>query len=233
MDRRQRKLERKRRQRAQAKKNARVAMAERPNQETRLIAAAGRAPFGPCFVTVGWDDETAEVPELLTVVVTRRLAQGDLIAGVALVDRTCLGIKNANTVGPLSEGDLDDLVDELGAAHELQPCGPEVAQAVVYHALDYSGRLGFTPHRDFRQEVFGPRPETLVATPWHNAARPLFVSGPYDNVGVVIAKLEAAVGPGNFDVTTIFGGEGDIDDEGDEDDEDVIDIQAEPRRVDR
>jgi hypothetical protein len=222
MDRRQKKLERKRKQRAVAKKRKRVAETARPDREARLIAAASRAPLGPCFIGVEWDDEAAELPELVNVVVTRRLAEGDLIATVALVDRTCLGIKDASVAGPLSDNELDEYVDKLGAAQEMQPCEPEVAQSVVYHALDYAGRLGFGPHRDFREELFGPRPETLAATPWHNLARPLFVSGPYDNVGLVVARLEAAVGSGNFDVMAFAGNE-------DEDeDEDVIDVQAKP-----
>jgi hypothetical protein len=199
------------------------------------MAAASRAPFGPCFISAGWD-EAATRPPLVTVAVTRRLAEGDLMVGVAIVDRTCLGIKDANTEGPLTDGELEDYVDELRATESLQLCEPEVAQSVVFHAVDYAQRLGFAPHRDFRPEVFGPRPEILLATAFHNVPRPLFVSRPHDNDAAIIAQLQAAVGPGNFDATTLFDDvAADYDQEyeaEDEDDEDVIDVEAEPKRID-
>jgi hypothetical protein len=66
------------------------------------------------------------------------------------------------------------------------------AQSVIYHALDYANKLGFSPNRDFHEALVGPRPETLIATPWHNLDRPLYVRGAdyFRN----IARLRQAVG---------------------------------------
>jgi hypothetical protein len=70
----------------------------------------------------------------------------------------------------------------------------------------------------------------------HNVPRPFFVSGPHDNDAAITAQLQAAVGPGNFEATTLFDHvTADYDQEyeaEDDDDEDVIDVEAEPKRID-
>jgi hypothetical protein len=58
MDRRAKKLEKKRKSRDQTKKSAR-ALATRESQKLSLLArSAGSAEFGPCYVSDGWDDLT-------------------------------------------------------------------------------------------------------------------------------------------------------------------------------
>ena len=157
MDRRQRKREQKKKKRDLAKKKARAALERRPDPEERLLRAAARSPFGPCYISVGWQlDE--ELPGLVSVVVTRRLPDGDLVPGLALVDRTCLGIKSAHVDDKTTDDELQDLLADMGAVHGgMEPCEPLVAQSVVYHAVDYARRLGFTPDPDF--------PELLFRTP--------------------------------------------------------------------
>src|SRR5947209_8662525 len=115
MDRRQRKLQEKKKKRELAKKKQRAVAARRPDPMLRLLSAAARAPFGPCAVSAGWDDETDVA--LVTVVVTRRLPDGDLVPAVALVDRTCLGVKDAFTTDKLDETELEEFLDEIGAPH--------------------------------------------------------------------------------------------------------------------
>src|SRR5687768_5451266 len=106
MDRRQKKLEQKRKKRDLAKKKARAQAARKPPPEVLLAGAAARAPFGPCYVSAGWNAE--EEPHLVTVVVTHRLPDQRLVAAMAMVDRTCLGVKDANLDGPMDEEELDE-----------------------------------------------------------------------------------------------------------------------------
>ena len=96
MDRRQRKREKNKKKRELAKK-ARAALVRRPDPEERLLRAATRSPFGPCYISAGWKVEEG-MPQLVSVVVTRRLPDGDLVYGTALVDRTCLGIETRSRV---------------------------------------------------------------------------------------------------------------------------------------
>jgi hypothetical protein len=144
---------------------------------------------------------------------------------VALVDRTCLGIKDAYFDGPLEDDELDEFLERIGEVHGgMDECETVVAQSVTYHAIDYARKLGFAPHRDFPEKLFGPRPETLMATPWAAEERPLYVSGPHDDVDRILAVLDASVGVGNYDFVDPL----ELDDEGEEaeDDEDVIEVEA-------
>jgi len=218
MDRRQRKLQEKKKKRELAKKKKRAADARRPDPELLLLNAAARGPFGPCAISNGWDAEDDE-PALVTVMVSRRLPDGDLVPGVALVDRTCLGVKEGFPADKLEEDEVDDFLEQLGAPHGgMSPCEPLVAQSVVFHAIDYARRLGFEPHRDFPAALFGPRPAELTATPWHARERPLFIAGPHDDALDIVLRLGNAVGDA-FDYVDVVGE--DLEDEfGDEPDDD-------------
>ena len=198
MDRRQLKREKKKKKRELAKKKARAALERRPDPEQRLPRAAARSPFGPCYINVGWQLEE-ELPGLVSVVVTRRLPDGDLVPGLALVDRTCLGIKSGHAGDKVTDDELQDLLADVGAAYGgMEPCEPLIAQSVVYHAADYARRLGFTPDPDFPEILFGPRPPDLIDTPLHAAARPIYVRGPRDDIQGIVSQLVATVGADGF-----------------------------------
>jgi hypothetical protein len=91
------------------------------------------------------------------------------------------------------------LLADIGAPHGgMEPCDPLTAQSVVYHAVDYAHRLGFAPDPDFPEVLFGPRPAELIETPWHAAARPIYIQGPQDDIQVIVPQLVAAVGADGF-----------------------------------
>ncbi|MDD5306573.1 MAG: hypothetical protein PHU25_04555 [Deltaproteobacteria bacterium] len=172
-------------------------------------------PFGPAYLSAGWNDEDADV-ELVSVIVTRRLPDGRFLVGLALVDRTCLGVKDAYDLPPLGRDGLRDAVERVGLPHDgMEEVEPLVALSVVHHALAYARKLGFEPHPDFPAAIFGPRPEALVDTPHANDEKPLYVAGPHDDSAAVTRKLDAAVGNGNYDFIVPLGG---IPDDFDEED---------------
>jgi hypothetical protein len=104
---------------------------------------------------------------------------------------------------PVERDELDDLLDQFGDLHGgMEACEPLLAQSIVFHAVDYGLRLGFLPHRDFREALFGPRPPELLQTPLCASPRPIYVSGPRDRVDAIVRHLVAAVGAGNFDLFT-------------------------------
>lgn len=215
----QRKLEKKRQKRTQSKQREAAKLARRPDAAGRLIASASKAAFGPCAISHGWDEQES-APALVTLAVTRVLGNGLLLPTLTLVDRTCLGIKNGFTADPLSESMLRAELDSYYRAHGgWQFCDPLVVQSILFHALDYAARFGFKPHPDAAIELFGPRPETLLETPWHARERPLYMVGPHDNPVVVVERLRDALGDDGFDLVfsdgkQLFGYEHD-----DEDDE--------------
>lgn len=198
MDRHAKKQEKKRKARELAKKQARSSAARRPGEQELLLRAASRGGFGPCFISVGWQDMNA--PALLSLVVSRELPNGLVLPIVMLVDRTCLGVKDAFVAPTLRSPDVAGLADRLGFAHGgMTSCAPLLAQSIVFHAIDFARKLGFEPHPGFPAALFEPRPTELLETPWRAANRPIYIAGPDDDVARVMKQLTATVGHGNFD----------------------------------
>lgn len=226
--RRQKKLEKNRKKRQLAKKDARKLEAK--YQGASLLRLAASAPFGPCWVSAALDQETESPPALITVLVSRRI-RGQLLALLTLVDRTCLGVKNANLLALQSEQELTDFVNDISEGMgEFRPCEPAEAQAVVFHALDYAASLGFNAHPDFEPSLFAPRPEALRETPLAHPTRPFYASGPEDDVYAILAQLDVAVGSGNYDsLEGVLGNwfSDEEEDELDEGDEEAIETTAE------
>ena len=220
---RQKKLEQSRKKRELLKKQAR--QREARFQGAGLLRTAQGAPFGPAWVSASLDEpESEDLPALVTVVVTRRV-RGQLLAEMMVVDRTCLGIKNAMLTQLMAEPELLDWVEEMSSGVDpLRECEPLEAQSVVFHALDFARSLGFGPHEDFEIALLQPRPETLLATPLSNPPAPIYASGPDDDVEAILARLEERVGSGNYQFVSGLGELSDllgmIDDDEDDDDED-------------
>lgn len=198
MDRRQRKLQDKRKKREIAKKRSRLEAERRPSEEQLWVKAGARAPFGPCFISARWDD--AVTPGLVSLVVTRVLEGGDLLPHILLIDRTCMGVKNAMLLAPMTDDELAEIVERVGVPHGgMEACDALTAQSVAFHAVEYAAKFGFAPNADFHEALLGPRPAELLATPWASLERPLYVPGPDDNAPLVLLKLQESVGE-NFDV---------------------------------
>lgn len=219
---RQKKLEKSRKKRDLLKKDARKRDAQ--YQGASLLRLAQRAPFGPTWVSASLDEADTDEPPLVTVVVSRRV-RGLLVAEIVLVDRTCLGVKNAMVLPLITEEDLRDRLDALGGdGTEFRACEPLEAQSVVFHALDYARALGFYAHEDFETALFEPRPESLSDTPLAKPARPIYISGPDDDVPIILDHLDRVVGHDNYEFLAGMGGmDGLLGwDEDDEDDEDIV-----------
>jgi hypothetical protein len=231
VDRRAKKLEKKRKQRASAKKKSRLLELRNQALDRVLLKSAALAPFGPCWVSAGWDDMAS--PALVNVVITRQIAGGRLLPAVALVDRTCLGVKDSYAPDLMSTRELAEYIDRLSQVHGgMLECEPIVAQSVVFHAIDYARKLGFLPHPDYPAALFGARPEQLQATPWHAAEKPYYLAGPFDDATSIVDQLRATVGDGNFDYLLEVSSFDDVDYEGDhadedDDDESIIDTVGE------
>jgi hypothetical protein len=194
---RQKKLEKHRKKRERARRQARSSPLL--TNMAALLRLAADAPFGPIWVSEQIDE--ADLPALVTVIVTRRIATGLLLGEIMLVDRTCLGVKNAFVMPPATEHALVAQVREMelriGA---LKPCEPFFAQSLVWHAVDYARSLGFEPHFDFEPALLGARPSALLDTPLARPERPIYVAGPRDDFAAIVQRLEAAVGAENYGV---------------------------------
>ncbi len=75
----------------------------------------------------------------------------------------------------------------------------DLAQQLVFGAVDYARGLGFEPHPDYADVVahLGD-PVGRCDIEFGRDGMPFFVQGPYDDARRVLQTLDASVGPGNY-----------------------------------
>lgn len=196
---RQKHLEKQKKKRKLNRQRVKVLAAEHASIDAFIRWAKG-LPFGPVLISEGWDEIPEGPPPVMAVIVTRIAPSGDYLVAAALIDPTCLGIKDAFVGPPLTEDELEAWLEQfLGEGRGLCECSLLAAQSVVYHALDYARSLGFEPHPGFVEPLFGPRPAELLETPYAHPPRPVYVAGVDDDVDAVLDQLDRAVGEGNYD----------------------------------
>jgi hypothetical protein len=206
-----------------------------PSNLKALVARALGAPVGPCWVSTAIDGEPeGEGPALISVIVSRRVG-GLLLPCIVLVDRTCLGVKNAFVAALQTELDLEQLAMGMTASGDpMRPAELLLAQSIIFHAIDYARSLGFAPHRHFVVGLIGERPAVLLETPLCRPERPLYVAGPHDNVDAILSRLEASVGPDGYDLVHGLDAVGDDSDGSDDldwndesfDDDEVLTVEG-------
>ena len=207
----------------------------RPAEVSAIIQAnAARAaaasdtlpPLVDCFLSPGWsaglgleanacawrdfDPAPDRGRGLMAVLVSRRGRYGKVSATGFLVDAYCLGVKDVFGPRNMEEQRYRELLPQFFAAFngERVVAPIELAQNLVYGAVEYACQLGFQPSPDFAAAAphlggfAGPARITFG-----NHGRPNYVSGPHDDAERVVDTLRRTVGDGNFDCT-ILGGPG-------------------------
>lgn len=127
-------------------------------------------------------------------------ADSPFLTSLVLVDRTCLGIKSACKPEIYSAEQLRNRLAILDDVHRMKQVQPDEALFVIHHAVAYAKNLGFDPHRNFRSEIFEPRPAPLLDTPHANDAKPFYLSVPND-VDYILHQLDEQVRRDNYDYT--------------------------------
>ncbi len=169
-----------------------------------------------CWVNQGWGDELdvaghLEWPRgapsdgcagLVNIVVAREARYGKVSVCCILVDTHCLGVKNA--IGPRTMR-RDQLADFKRDIYAVYGCPPldiplELAQHLVFGAIEFARMLGFEPVSDFDAclgHLGSWSGQSAIRFGRHG--KPMYVAGPYDNPEWVIRTLRRSVGKDNFD----------------------------------
>ncbi len=168
-----------------------------------------------CWVNQGWGDELDVAGHLqwprgapsdgcaglVNVIVARVARYSKVSVCCILVDTHCLGVKNA--IGPrtMRRDQLADFKRDIYAGYGRPPLDIplELAQHLVFGAIEFARMLGFEPHPDFDACVghfgtwSGPSPIRFG-----RHGKPMYVAGPYDDAESVVRTLRRSVGQDNF-----------------------------------
>ncbi len=147
-------------------------------------------------------------------IIARKLPDGQIAAGVFLVDVYCLGIKNAFFMVQ-SEYVFDDAIRTKFSTNELKSVPPAYARKLIEDSIAYARDLGFEPHPDFRDAsvVLGdidPAACTEMFT-FGREGKPFYVSGPNHSEFTarrIITHLANRFGPDGFHYLVGIGDQG-------------------------
>ncbi|HNT77146.1 MAG TPA: hypothetical protein PKH77_19215 [Anaerolineae bacterium] len=172
-----------------------------PRSLKSLLTTALNWPVAECWANKDWKDST----KLNQVVVARRNpATGEIYAGMYLVDRACLGVKDAYAANFASMTNFHrELIDKVKQRQGMTKVDFNLAAAIVKAGLEYAASLDLHPHRDYREASILLRdaePDALVPTVPVGGpeGKPFFVAGPYDNTERIMAHLMRRLGPEGF-----------------------------------
>lgn len=165
----------------------------------RQLANVGKYPIHECLV-----------PERLfelgigTVIISRRLLNGDIAASFFLIDVYCLGVKFV-FFGVMSEIEYQLKVAGLSGNEEHVAVDPSCARKLIEEAKAYAKQIGFDPHPDYHsgKKIFGDIEAGACSEEFTfgKDGKPYFISGPRDTLEkckMIINTLTRKLGPDGF-----------------------------------
>jgi len=145
----------------------------------RLMAVAG-APILDCLM-----GEEIQEFGIGQVILSRQLPSGEVAFAVFLLDRYCLGVKDA--YGDIrTRGEYRTLLENLDENAELVSVSPANLRCAIEEAVEYARDLGLEPHPDYRRvkPIFGdidPQ-EATEHLEFGKDGKPFFYAGPRDDL---------------------------------------------------
>lgn len=201
-------VDQRKRQKALAKQAAR-----RKEHKKALVAASitpgvrsmlRQAPSWPIYEILASKTWRGGHGDLVQLVVARRGPSDVIGTAVMLVDLGLLGVKNAMiSLFDSVEAYESELRSTITSLEPMEEIDLDLAAKIVRESIAYADKYGFKPHKDYYSAAPmlaggdpGKRWEEIV---FGVEGKPSFVSGPADNVNLILAKLNKNPGPGNYE----------------------------------
>ncbi len=190
------------RREAKRKEKRKSAKPQLSSRSKKAILRAGLAwPVMECWINEAWKDPT----QLNQIVVARRNpATGEVIVGLYLVDRACLGVKNAHAANFINaETFRREMLAHLSQEQKFVKIDFNLAVKILKVGMEYGAQFGFRPHRDYEDASIllqdaDPDAVDVEISVGGPDGKPMFMSGPYDNVPKIMARLTHLLGPDGF-----------------------------------
>jgi len=196
---RQKKLMKKRQKDKARKQNKESTTPFRLLSDREKVLLARNFPIHECLINPSWQEGG-----LVTILLSRRQPDDNLIFAVYLVDIFCLGLKNTFCNADYSLLDYKrELISKVYNTETPVSCPPPLAHHLIYGSIEYAKQLGFKPNKDFKMSQYVLEEldniEPCEGIEFGKDGKPLYISGPDDNADQILMQLEAKVGRGNFD----------------------------------
>lgn len=166
----------------------------------KYILEKGRTcPIDQCLVADGYDDMGLTICLLI-----RKQPGGKYMFVNLMIDRYCLGVKNAFSNCNFDSKQIEELKEKMLNVGEIQTVDPVYFHNLVYAAVDFAAEIGFEPPKDFAlaEKILDPDliDDGIDKIEVGKDGKPLFINGPYDSVDTIIATLNRNLGEGNYEI---------------------------------
>jgi len=206
--RRQKKLER----RAAKRKEKKHLIAR--EQSGGLVARLTTAARFPVLNSLVSEDVWEE--GLGSALLSRAMSDGTVAVAIFLVDRFCLGVKDA-LVDVVNRLDYEtNYLKRIRSDFETRDVPPEMLRKFVEQAIAYADELGLAPHPDYERAklLFGDIDpgKSTEEFEFGKDGKPLFIAGPEDTpqrCRMILNTLLERLGPDGFEYIMPFPSESD------------------------
>lgn len=195
----------KRRQKKLERRNAKRKQRHREITKQRNLGLADRLraattyPILDCLIS-----NTLSKDGLCTTILSRQLPTGEVAYSVFLVDRYCLGVKDAFG-GIRFRDEYRQMVEKSDEKLDMKRIDPADLRYLVEQSVEYARGLGMEPHPDYPRfsAIFGDiDPEQAsFEVEFGKDGKPLFIAGPHDSphkCQQIIATLRQSCGDDGF-----------------------------------
>jgi hypothetical protein len=146
---------------------------------------------------------------LASVLVTRVVPNnGGYISAFYLIDIYCLGLKSTGGKHFETKAAYEMFVDTMSSnlGGDISPCDPMYAYNIIWGGIEYAEDNGIDIlDKDFKYTQFLIPPADkidYVEFEFGQNGKPFYMRGPYDNAPLIMSKLIAKLGAGNFHYVT-------------------------------
>jgi len=103
-------------------------------------------PYHLCIANDYWNSNESQ--ELVNVLISKKMPNGNFSAAMYMIDMSCLGLKNTTRKHGMTE---DEFVETFGESvgNDLEEISVEDAHNLIFGAIDYAKESGFSPEPDW------------------------------------------------------------------------------------
>lgn len=163
-----------------------------------IIEKGRKIPIYKCYISDNYEDKG-----LTICLIIRKQPGGKYMFASFVVDRYCLGVKDAFANCNFEEFQINELIGKLSANGSVKEVSPTYFHNLIYASIDFAAECGFQPPEDFKFAEYVLDFDLIdegidEIDVGDEDEKPLFISGPFDDVNKIIGTLNRNVGKGNY-----------------------------------